>query len=88
MSLRTISDRTILTSRAAREKYSSYYIGFARVEPNMTDPDNEKGYVVFVANTKRELQTMPRETDDGFRISIEPGYALGGVEIGGLYYNE
>jgi hypothetical protein len=78
MAVRQINDEIMMTSSEAHEKYATLYVGFARVESNMSDPDNERGYVVYVADTKKEMHTMPRKTESGVSISIEPGYALGG----------
>ena len=84
--VRNIADRKIVTCREAMEKYEKYYIGFVTTEDNVTDPDNEKGYVVCIMDTYDEGYTFSRETDEGQFISIMPGYAVGGTEIGAIVY--
>jgi hypothetical protein len=58
------------------EKYANYYIGFVITEENIIDPDNEKGYVVFIMDSYDEGYTLPRRTNDGSFISVMPGYAF------------
>jgi hypothetical protein len=77
--------REIMTKLAARKKYERYYIGFVATEQKMNDPDNELGYVAYIADTHDEIYSLPRFAEDGGYIAKWPGYAVGGTEIGGVY---
>ena len=85
MSVKIISDKTIMTTREARKKYRTYHIGFVSTEKNLQNPDNEKGYVVCIMDTYEEGFEIERKTEDGKFISVLSGYAVGGTEIGGVY---
>ena len=65
-------------------KYRKYYFGFIETEQNLSDPNSSLGYVVCIMDTRKEGFTIPRETEDGTFISTMPGYAVGGIELGGL----
>ena len=84
--VQTIDGINIITSREARETYENYYIGFVTTEQNLSDPDNEMGYVVYIMDSYDEGFTIPRRTNEGHFISIISGYAVGGIEIGAIYF--
>ena len=78
----------IMTSLEARAKYRDKYIGFLTVEQKMTDPDNEKIIVVYIADTYEDSFLIPPVTDDGQRIARMEGLGVGGTEIGGICFDE
>jgi len=84
--VKKVDKKEIMTSRQAKEQYREFHIGFVTTEQNMTDPDNEKGYVVCIMDSYDEGYNIPRRTDNGDFISIMSGYAVGGTEIGALLY--
>ena len=85
--VKMIENMEIISSREAMEKYEAYYIGFVTTNQNFSDPDNEMGYVVFIMDTYDEGFAVPRKTDNDQFIAIMPGYAVGGTEIGGVYFD-
>ena len=84
--VKKIDSKEIMTRSEAMEKYKKYHIGFVTTERQLSDPDNTKGYVVCIMDSYDEGYTIPRRTDDGRFISVMSGYAVGGTEIGALYY--
>ena len=84
--VRKIDDTELLSISEAREKYKKYFVGFVTTEQNLSDPDNTKGFVVYVMDSHDEGYTFPRRTEDGKFISVFEGYAVGGTEIGALIY--
>ena len=86
--IQKIDDIEIITSIAARKKYRSHWIGFVVTEQNLADPENELGYVVYIANSENEAYQMPRFADDGKYIAKMPGQAVGiaRIEVGGLQF--
>ena len=85
--IQIINDKEIMTTWEARKKYEKYYIGYVSVERKMTDWDNSLVYVVYtITREDRYKHTIPKRTEDGKVISIMPGHAVGGIEIGGLYF--
>ena len=85
--VRKIEDKEIMTTRETREKYKEYYIGFVTTERNMEDPDNTRGRVVFMAGSKNEIYEAPEFKEKRKKISVITGYAVGGTEIGGVYFD-
>jgi hypothetical protein len=86
--VKKIEDKIIMTSIEARRKYEKYYIGFVSIEQRMADPDNERGYVAYLADTEDEAyEAIPRFTEEGIYIGIEPGHAVGGIRLGGFYFD-
>ena len=83
-----VDDHEVMTSREAMEKYEKYFIGFVTIEQNLSDPDNEIGYVIYIMDTYDEGFSIPRRTESNQFIAVMPGYAVGGTEIGGVYFNE
>ena len=81
-----LDNKEITTCREAMIRYENHYIGFVVTEQNFTDPDNEKGYVVCIMDSYEEGFSIPRRTDDGQFITVMPGYAVGGTEIGVILY--
>ena len=80
-----IDGKEIMTSLEARKKYKKYYIGYVSVERKMTDWDNSLVYVLYTM-TREDRYNIPKRTEDGKVISMMPGHAVGGIEIGVLYY--
>ena len=86
--IRQIDNEGTMTCREAKEKYEQYYIGFVTTEQNMSNPDCEVGYVICIMDTYEEGFSIPRRTEDNSFVTVMPGYAVGGKEIGGVYFNE
>ena len=85
--IQKIDDKTIMTTSEARKKYSAYFLGFVTTERNMEDHDNEKGYVLFLMDTYNEGYDIPRFLEDGEFVAVLPGYAVGGIELGGVIFD-
>ena len=71
-----IDNNELMTCVNAKRKYSDKYIGFVTTEQNMADPDNELGYVVYLADFEDELNQIPTYTDDDEYISIMTGFSV------------
>lgn len=71
----------------ARKKYEDKYIGMVITEQKLNDPNNSMGYVVYIMDTYEETFKIPRNLEGGLFVSTMPGMAVGGIEIGGLYFN-
>jgi hypothetical protein len=83
-----IEEKEIMTRVEARRKYKKHYICMAITHEKMHDPDNAEGYVIYITDTQKETYQIPRRLDNGLQISKLPGMALGGIEMGGLIFNE
>ena len=83
-----IDSRELTTRLAAKKRYRNYYIGFVTSEQNMSDPDNEEGYVAYVADSEDEQYQIPRDTEDGQYISIMTGHSVGGTRIGVAVFDD
>ena len=86
--IRKITDKKIITSVEAREKYEKNYIGMVMTEEKMHDPDNALGYVLYVMDEYEEQFQIPRWLDDKTFISTMPGMDVGGTEISWLYFDD
>ena len=86
--IRKITDKEILTSVEAREKYEKNYIGMVITEQKLHDPDNSRGYVLFVMDEYEEQFQIPRWLDDNTFVTTMTGMAVGGLEIGGWVFND
>lgn len=86
--VREIDDKTIMTRSEARSNYRKFYIGMVFQERNYQNPESEKGYVVYVADSYDESFDIPRKLDDGSHVSVVTGHAVGGIEIGSVYIGE
>ena len=77
-----------MTVWEAMNKYRDYY--FQMVITEKVDRGNQdKGYVIYIYDDKRELRNIPDEPHDdlflGYEIGVaaEKGIYIGGVEIHG-----
>ena len=78
-----IDDKEIITVQEAMREYSEYFIGFVIVEQNLRNPYDEKGYVLFLADTYDE--GLDESMDFELDISVLRGYSVDEpVEVGGL----
>jgi len=78
-----IDNKRIITVQEAMREYSDYFIGFVIVEQNLKSPYEEKGYVLFLADTYDEGLDECMEMD--LDISVLRGYSVDEpVEVGGL----
>jgi len=81
--IRYLDNKEVLTAREAMHGFSENYIGFVVVEQNLRNPDFERGYVLFLADTYNE--GLEESTDSDFNISVLRGYEVDEpVEVGGL----
>ena len=81
--IQQIDNKEIKTVQDVMREYSEYFIGFVIVEQNLKNPYEEKGYVLFLADTYDEGldESMDLELD----ISVLRGYSVDDpVEVGGL----
>ena len=88
--LEKIEEKEIMTKRAARDKYENKYFLMAITE-TVDWLDNDLGYVIYIADSKKELTEVPREVFAEMRIaSMEgcmapPHHSYGGLEV--IYYS-
>ena len=81
--IQQIDNPEVITAREAMRKYSTHYIGFVIIEQNMRSPDDEKGYVLFLADDYYEA--MEECVDIDLNIGVLRGYGVDEpVEVGGL----
>ena len=84
--LEKVEKKEIITKWAAREKYSAKY--FLMVIAEKVDGlDNDLGYVIYTADSKKELSRVPRsEYNEMVIASMEgcmapPFPSYGGLEV-------
>jgi len=78
-----INNKEIIAVQDAMSKYAEYFIGFVIIEQNLRNPYEEKGYVLFLADTYDE--GLDESTDSELDISVLRGYSVDEpVEVGGL----
>ena len=84
--LKKIETKEIMTTRAAMEKYESYY--FLMVITEIIDhTDNDLGYVIYITDDIREYAKVPRSEYKGIRVASMQGIAaesfpsFGGLEV-------
>jgi len=81
--IQQINDKEIMTVQEAMQEYSEFFIGFVIVEQNLRNPYEEKGYVLFLADTYDE--GLDESIDMDLDISVLRGYSVEEpVEVGGL----
>jgi len=81
--IKQIDNKEIMTVQEAMREYSEYFIGFVIVEQNLKNPYEEKGYVLFLADTYDE--GLDESMDIDLDISVLRGYSVDEpVEVGGL----
>jgi len=81
--IQQIDNKEIKTVQDVMREYSEYFIGFVIVEQNLRNPYEEKGYVLFLADTYDEGLDKSMEID--LDISVLRGYSVDEpVEVGGL----
>jgi len=72
--LKKIETQEIMTTRAAMEKYRTQY--FDMVITEIVDQgDNDLGYVIYVADEKKELLAVPRNEYKGKKVAFMLGVA-------------
>ena len=81
--IQQINNEETITVQEAMRLYSEYFIGFVIVEQNLRNPYEEKGYVLFLADTYDE--GLDESLDIDLDISVLRGYSVDEpVEVGGL----
>jgi len=81
--IQQIDNKEIITVQEAMREYSEYFIGFVIVEQNLRNPYDEKGYVLFLADSYDE--GLDECIDMDLDISVLRGYSVDEpVEVGGL----
>ena len=81
--IQQIDGKEIISVQEAMREYSEFFIGFVIVEQNLRNPYEEKGYVLFLADTYDEGLDECMEMD--LDISVLRGYSVDEpVEVGGL----
>jgi len=88
--LKKIETKEIITSREAHRRYPTKY--FLMVITEIVDQaDNDLGYVIYIADNKRELTKVPMGEYRGQRVAsmiggmAEPFPSFGGLEV--VYYD-
>ena len=83
-----IETKEIMTVREMRKRYSTKWFKYVIIgELDTVNPDNEKGYVVFVADTDTELYNIPRDDDDHNSYCIFLGDDVEHpLEVGAIVY--
>ncbi|MCL2225682.1 MAG: hypothetical protein FWB96_12015 [Defluviitaleaceae bacterium] len=82
--LEKLETKEIMTKRAAQEKYRSKYFDMVITEV-IDQGDNDLGYVVYTADTEKELYQVPISEYDGkvvaitFGVAAEPYPIIGNV---------
>ena len=72
--LSEIKTKEIMTTRAAMEKYRTQY--FIMVITEIVDQgDNDVGYVIYTADTEKELANTPRDEYKDKRFALMFGVA-------------
>ena len=72
--LKEIKTQEIMTTRSAMEKYRTQY--FIMVITETVDQcDNDLGYVIYAADTKKELTKISRDEFKGKKIALMLGVA-------------
>ena len=78
-----IDNQEVVTVLEAMHKYAEYFIGFVIVEQNLRNPYQERGYVLFLADTYDE--GLDESMDIDLDISVLRGSSVDEpVEVGGL----
>jgi len=83
-----IDTQEIMTVLEMRKRYPTKWFRYVMVgEPDMMNPSNNAGFVVFVADTEVELYNSPEDGYDsrpfGFDLGREVTHPL---EVGGVVY--
>ena len=72
--LTEITDNEIITTGEASKRYSTKY--FLMIITEVVDQgDNDLGYVVYTADTRRELSQAPKEKYKGKMLAFKTGGA-------------
>ena len=72
--LTEIKDKEIITAREASKRYNTKY--FIMIITEIIDKgDNDLGFVIYTADSKRELSQVPREKYKGKRAAFMIGGA-------------
>ncbi|MDR2167470.1 MAG: hypothetical protein LBE35_06455 [Clostridiales bacterium] len=81
--LREITDREIMTTREAMEKYTDNY--FFWVTTKIVDwADNDLGFVAYIADNREDLQ-VDRSQFRGYDVGYLEGYSADkNIYVGGL----
>lgn len=85
--LEKIETKEIMTKRAAKEKYRTKY--FRMVITEVVDQgDNDRGYVIYTADTERELCQVPRSEYKDKMVAFTLGVAAEPFpQIGNVVYH-
>ena len=81
-----VNDGREMTTWEARGTYKGLYIGFVTTKPadRSSDFDNHRGNVLYTADTYKEQDDIPAETEDGKWITILYGFGLKDLPMGGI----
>jgi len=72
--LTVIKDNEIITTREASKRYNDKY--FIMIITEIVDQgDNDLGYVIYTADSRRELSQVPRDEYKGLRAAFKIGGA-------------
>ena len=86
--LNTIKTQEIMSMRSAKEKYKTQYFVMI-ITQEVDNVYGDLGYVLYTADDKRELPSMPRDEYNGKKVaflqgvSAEPYPQIGNV----VYYD-
>ena len=85
-----VDDKTVMTVNEMKDKYPTKWFRYATVgEPSCTNPGNETGYVVFIADTEVELYDVSKHGYVGEPLSFgKGGNTISTPEVGDIYYHD
>ncbi|MCL2198069.1 MAG: hypothetical protein FWB80_04020 [Defluviitaleaceae bacterium] len=86
--LEKIETKEIMTHRAACEKYRTKYFRMVMTE-EVDQADNDLGYVIYTADTEKELRQIPRSEYKGKCIVFTAGIAAEPYpQVGNVVYHD
>jgi hypothetical protein len=86
--LEKIETKEIMTHYEARMKYKTKFFIMIRTE-DVDGGENDLGYVIYTADTERELNKVPRSEYIGKRASFSMGYSAEPyLIIGNVVYHD
>lgn len=81
--LEKIEEKEIMTRGEAARRYSTKFF-FMVITEIVDRADKDLGYVIYTADTRRELQKAPLDEYDDFHIASMIGGAAEPISFGGL----
>jgi len=86
--LTKVTTRELLTTREAEQKYPAKHFYMHIMEEVDITGQKDKGYVLYTADKRGELQDVPREEIHGKRVAIWYGNSVDEVKsVGDVIYH-